>query len=327
MIRLMDQNLYLGADLQPIYQDCAPTPTDLAVNGARVFQRVQQTDFPSRARTLAHTIRRADPSVLCLQEVALWRKGPAGTEFDNAELATEVVFDYLSTLLDALAMENAPFSVEIVQNTADGQLDTALGYAIRLTQRNAILRNYRVPPSVLSVTRTASATFIANSTIPTARGLLVDRRGWALADIVAGESKFRLINTHLDSSSESVRRQQIRELLDGPAAASDPVVLTGDLNSGPAKQPDASAYADLLDAGFVDVFAEDARNATWWDTENLRNGRRRPGARWDHVLTRPRFGVRARRTIQPDIWTRAANHLWPSDHAGLVVELSAIEAH
>jgi hypothetical protein len=57
----MTRNLYLGADLAPIYS--ADTVEELATRAAEQFQLVvHTTDVPSRARVLAAEIRTRIPT-------------------------------------------------------------------------------------------------------------------------------------------------------------------------------------------------------------------------------------------------------------------------
>jgi len=136
-VRVMIRNLYLGADLAPIF--AASTAQELVAKATQQFTIAQQTDFPSRARVLAKEIKVRHPDLVGLQEVSLWRRGQPGVLDGPATPATIVVYDFLQILQDALAEENVAYRVLVQQLTTDGEVPSTLGFDIRLTQRNVIL--------------------------------------------------------------------------------------------------------------------------------------------------------------------------------------------
>jgi len=97
--------------------------------------------------------------------------------------------------------------------------------------------------------------------------------GWMAADVMANGSKFRFVNTHLQSTipglpqAEQVQRAQADELLANLLFTSIPVVLAGDLNSNAEPGPEYTGTAQhVANAGFVDAwkFAHPAdRGYTW----------------------------------------------------------------
>jgi hypothetical protein len=148
-VRVITRNLYLGADLTPVYT--ASTLQSLTIAAAQRFQVVQATDFPSRAKALAKEIKDADPDIIGVQEASLWRRGDPGVLDGPLTPATTVVYDYLSILQAELAAQSDPYTVRVAQFAADGEVPTTLGYDIRLTQRNAILAKSGLPPDELAV--------------------------------------------------------------------------------------------------------------------------------------------------------------------------------
>ncbi len=98
---VMTQNLYLGADLSPMF---TVPPEQIPVAAGTVFGMVQATDFPSRAKTLATEIAAKQPLLIGVQEANLWRTGPPDSLTPSPTPATTVAFDYKQLLLNELAV-------------------------------------------------------------------------------------------------------------------------------------------------------------------------------------------------------------------------------
>jgi endonuclease/exonuclease/phosphatase family metal-dependent hydrolase len=320
-VKVMTRNLYLGADLAPVF--AASSVPDLLVRAAQQYQMVQATDFPARAKVLAQEITEADPTLVGLQEASLWRRGEPGVLDGPATPATTVVYDYLQLLLDELAAQGHPYTVLVSQFTTDGEVPTALGYDVRLTQRNAILAKAGRPSDELLVSAVAAGLYDTYLTIPTLGGPVADRRGWTAVDVTVNRRSFRFVNTHLDSTSPLIGQAQAAELLAGPAATSRPVILVGDLNSAPDEAP-PSAYSTLIGAGLVDAWTQanpSDPGLTCCHAEDLLNPAPTFEARIDDVLTSPGVAVAQAVVVGIDPDNRTPSGLWPSDHAGVVATL------
>lgn len=320
-VKVMTRNLYLGADLAPVY---AATPiSNLLATAAQQYQMVQANDFAARAKVLAREIADADPILIGLQEASLWRQGEPGVVDGPATPATTVVYDYLQILLDELAAQGNPYTVLVAQFTADGEVPTALGFDVRLTQRNAILVKAGLPADELVVSAVSAGLYATYLTAPTVGGPVADRRGWTAVDVTVNRRSFRFVNTHLDSTIPLIRQAQTAELLAGPLATSQPVVLVGDLNSAPGEAP-PSAYATLLAAGLVDAWTQanpSAAGLTCCHDEDLLNPVPAFDTRIDYVLISPDVEVARAKIVGIDPDNRTPSGLWPSDHAGVVVTL------
>jgi hypothetical protein len=317
-VNVLTRNLYLGADLAPVFQ--APASQFLEV-AKQQFLMVQATDFPSRAKALAHEIKDADPVLIGLQEASLWRKGEAGVLDGPVTPATIVVYDYLQLLRDALAAEGLSYNVLVEQFTSDGEIPTALGYDVRLTQRTAILGKAGLPPDELAVSNAASGLYATFLTVPTAGGPALDKRGWTAVDATVNQWKFRFITTHLDSTVATIRTAQAAELLAGPASTSLPVVLAGDLNAPPTE----TAYLNLVGAGFADTWTKVNGTQPGWtccNAENLLNPTPTLTQRIDHVLAKGSVAVNRSKLVGTDGDNRTSSGLWPSDHAGVNATLA-----
>jgi endonuclease/exonuclease/phosphatase family metal-dependent hydrolase len=321
-VKVMTRNLYLGADLTPVLS--ATSIPDLALKAAQIFGEVQATDFPARAKLLAWEIQDADPHLIGLQEVALWRTGAPGVLDGPVTPATTVVYDFLAGLQAELANLGLQYTLVVAQDEFDAEVPSALGFDIRLTQRDVILAKANLPADELSLSNASSANFSTNLSLPTVAGPVISTRGWTSVDATVNRRTFRFINTHLEAFSAFHRFAQSNELLAGPANTSLPVTLVGDLNSHPAETGTFLAYANLIGAGFVDTWTQanpSDPGFTCCNAADLLNPTPTHTVRIDHVLTRPSVEVFKSKVVGVDQDNRTPSGLWPSDHAGVVSTL------
>src|SRR5213592_3601412 len=106
-LKVMTQNLYLGADIS---DGLAATDfSQLVAAATRQFAMVQATNFPERATAIADEVAATTPDLIGLQEAVLWRsQTPA--DFSPTPDATHVEFDYVQLLLDALAAKGLHYA-------------------------------------------------------------------------------------------------------------------------------------------------------------------------------------------------------------------------
>jgi hypothetical protein len=117
-VKVMSRNLYLGADLTPAIE--AGDPTELAIAAQGIWNDVETTEFPNRAKLLAKEIRDAKPDLVGLQEVALWRGDSVAPSQDGPQTpATEVEYDFLQLLMDQLNKKEKTYKVVRQQREAD----------------------------------------------------------------------------------------------------------------------------------------------------------------------------------------------------------------
>lgn len=337
--RIMTRNVYLGADLTPAI--VAPDlPSFVAATGG-VLRQVTATNFPVRAKGLAAEIRAAKPDLVGLQEVALWRTGPASLVplVSDAKTATTVRYDFLQLLLDELngcgehyvpvvIQEELDFEAPADENGVPGDGPPPIFNAEingRLTMRDVILM--RVDGGV-HVKHPDSGHFQVVLNLPVLGGSVASTRGWTSVDArVRGSRWFRFVNTHLEAFDPpvlvpSIRALQASELVapGGPATGDLPVVLVGDLNSDDDTVPagDAQAYNALLDAGLVERTSEEPSCCI--DSYDLTGGTAADFTQQiDHVMTDAPQLVRL---VSSFVTGRAMhNGYWDSDHAGVVSTL------
>jgi endonuclease/exonuclease/phosphatase family metal-dependent hydrolase len=310
-------NLYLGADLTPLFS--ASSPQELIQRAGQIYANVVKTDFPSRAEAIAGLLAANPPDVAGLQEVSLWETGPIGGPLSPS-------YDFLELLLAALARHGLTYRpVATNVNFTSDPTPISTTTAARLTDRDVIIARADLPSSRLKVSNPESHNFTATLVIPSAIPGLSFRvpRGWSAVDVKVRGKTVRFANTHLEAFSPPVRNQQAQELAAALAGSAAPVVLVGDLNS----QPDdtAGAYGTFAAAGYVDAWVVvhgPEGGFTAGQAELLDNVPSKLDHRIDYVLYQPR-GVEAvaAEVIGEELDDRTAAGLWPSDHAGVVATL------
>ena len=339
--KVMTRNLYLGADLGPALTAIGTCPfvtpeqcqNLVLTNNLTIWNQVQATNFPARAKVLAKEIDNDDPYIIGLQEVALWRSGP----INGVKDASAVDYDFLTTLLAELSARGTKYKASVVQQEADIESPAADGKDHRLTMRDVILTRTDLPKAIVSFSNPQSANYANFISIsspgacpPSCYGAVDFKRGWTAIDIkLLGHPVARFVNTHLESFATGVRFQQASELVGptGPLAnPAFPAILVGDLNSDPSipfggdptsGESDGLAYSAIAAAGFVgsgnttNTFGHNA-NVNEFPSNTF-------GERIDHVLTRPGFSHLTNKVVGTDPANRTPGGLWPSDHAGLIV--------
>jgi len=336
VVRVMTRNLYLGADLAPAIG--APSLAAFVDANGAVLRQTTATNFPTRAKGLAAEILQQQPDLVGLQEVALWRTGPASVAplLGGPKTATMVRYDFLQLLLHELNAGRIRYRPVAVQQEFDFEApanengvrgdgaepvpDAELN--ARLTMRDVILA--RVGGGV-HTWAPAGGTFQHLLTLPILGTPVTVTRGWTRVEArVRGSAPFRFVNTHLEAFDPrtvhpSIRALQAGELVapGGPATGPRPVVLLGDLNSDDdtVVPDDQQAYRVLLGAGLVErstghplsccIHSYDLRTGTAAEFDH----------QVDHVMTNSPQRVR----LVASTVTGRTMHAgyWDSDHAGV----------
>jgi endonuclease/exonuclease/phosphatase family metal-dependent hydrolase len=329
VVGVMTRNLYLGADLEPVIK--AETTEQVVTASGGILRDVVANDFPTRARGLADEIRRTQPDLVGLQEVAYWQTTPI------TPAGKEITIDYLGLLLNELNKGPGPdrYEVVVVQNEfgtetpADFNGVAGDGPGGELADAE-VLGKLLMRDVILARTGAGVHTWNAsggnfNTLLPLEVGgqQISVKRGWTATDArVRGSHPFHFVNTHLEAFQPQIRAAQAQELVapGGPATSDLPVVLVGDLNSDDdtVEGADQLAYQALLGAGFVErstndplgcclkssLLAEDAGGSVADFNHQV-----------DHVMTNDPSGITLERSevtgLQP------VNGFWDSDHAGL----------
>lgn len=351
-VSVMTRNIYLGGNInRPIRAAVDRTGREgiLALGHANHELRevVTRTDFATRSRLLAAEIAAARPDLIGLQEVGLWRRGPMQLDRVGRLDATQVDLDFLDMLLTDLANSGARYEVVHVQQLSDVEAPAFTGdpYAgtagsaadVRLTDRDVIL--VRSEPG-LRIEASGGGAYQQRFQVELGDTIFPFVRGYAWADVALGSARIRFVNTHLESQSAQLARAQAEELLNGPAGdMSLPTVIACDCNSNPASLAARSsvpigsgaAYRLITDGhGYTDLWLQqqgrDGPGNTAWLSELVNDETADFERRIDLVLARsapPGQIVANRAEVTGDELSDRdpVSKLWPSDHAGVVVEL------
>jgi len=323
-LTVMTWNVYVGALIEEIL---LTAPEQIPFKVAEIWQKVQATDFATRAEAIAVQIAEADPDIVGLQEISRYCYQSPG-DWPLGPPAAEVVLDFLPILLEALQEQGLDYvPIAVTQNfDLEMPIVTATGLDdIRLTDYDVILAR-----SDVEYANVQTGNFAVNIELPLtipnpydpANPLVVTikiTRGWASADICLHKTVFTFVTTHLEPDSPLVQEYQVMELLGILQNVDIPIVLVGDFNS-PADLSGGPAYGYLLGAGFDDTWAIGGTGdgLTCCHVPGLDN----PDAsgfhsRIDLILTRGFNGADRLELFGLNPADRAANGLWPSDHAGL----------
>jgi endonuclease/exonuclease/phosphatase family metal-dependent hydrolase len=351
-VSVMTRNIYLGGNInRPIRAAVDRTGREgiLALGHANHELRevVTRTDFATRSRLLAAEIAAARPDLIGLQEVGLWRRGPMQLDRVGRPDATQVDLDFLDMLLADLANSGARYEVVHVQQLSDVEAPAFTGdpYAgtagsaadVRLTDRDVILVRSEAG---LQIEASGGGAYQQRFQVELGDTIFPFVRGYAWADVALGSARIRFVNTHLESQSAQLARAQAEELLNGPAGdMSLPTVIACDCNSNPASLAARSsvpigsgaAYRLITDGhGYTDLWLQqhgrDGPGNTAWLSELVNDETADFERRIDLVLARsapPGQIVANRAEVTGDELSDRdpVSKLWPSDHAGVVVEL------
>jgi endonuclease/exonuclease/phosphatase family metal-dependent hydrolase len=321
---VMTYNVYLGANLQPLFGE--NDPIRLVLKAAAIVAHFDKVDFRVRAVALARQIIEQDPDVVALQEVSLLEIAPPGVPF-----ATR--YDFLQILLDELERQDHTFRAVTVNPNFTGTLPIDfVGTRARLTDRNVIIVPSDTPAYELTTSNPAQDVYDRTLDVPLGGTMFHVERGWASIDVVFEGAPFRFFDTHFEAFDSSVREDQVGELAEIMSTSRLPVVLAGDINLYPrgVRALDQAAWRVLSGDGFRDVWviAECFEpRFTAGQTDDLDNVPSILDNTVDFVLFDKEFETK---TVEGscdiageelDDRTDTVPALWPSDHAAVIVHL------
>ncbi|MGW5364515.1 endonuclease/exonuclease/phosphatase family protein [Actinopolymorpha pittospori] len=316
-VRVMTQNMYVGADLGVLFE--ARTPREFAAAVTLVYQQLLASDPAERAAAVAREIAQNKPDLVALQEADIVRTGQPP--------ATNVESDQLKALLAALDRLGLHYETVAIVPEQDVEAPSLLGFDVRLSERNAILARADAHRHV-KVSNLQAQTYAIQETFQTPVASIIGRNGWTSVDATVNGRTFRFVTTHLQPAPPFVTTQlaQARDLVASAANTELPVVFAGDFNAtaNDPQNPTFPTYQFLLNSGFTDAWTEEHPNDpgfTCCQAPDLRNPVSTLSVRIDLVLFRGPFDVKDIHLVGNRQGDRTPSGLWPSDHAGVVATL------
>lgn len=306
LLTVMTRNLYVGASYNPVL---SASPADVPARVAEQIAAVVASDFPARAHAIAAEIAETGPDIVGLQEATHF-------ELPGARGARMVV-DYLDILVAALGERGLAYRVVSVQPGVKLEVPSVGGARVSLNDREALLVRAELPVAATSSGRYAAAFGITFGGRP-----VTVHRGWVAVDLSCDAGTVRIVSTHLDPDSPAVQLAQARELTAGPGAILGPHVLLGDFNTWPDARG-RPTYEHFQTAGFTDAWSAVGKGPglTHGHAPDLRNAEARFTSRLDLVLLGGPAVARTARLTGHEPRYRTPSGLWPSDHAGVVVQI------
>jgi endonuclease/exonuclease/phosphatase family metal-dependent hydrolase len=347
-ITVMTRNQYLGADLTPII--AAPDAAAFNREALAALDQIAANHFPERAFSLALEIALQRPDVVGLQEVFDFRL--------NGAHGAPPYRDHLADTLQALSLLGQHYTVAAqVQNLAatipiDTNSDGAIDAGVNVLDRDVILVRdglaaTPVPYSALcarpSLDGGPGCNYQVVVTAPSAVGPLAIERGFVGVDVTVNGRAYRVVDTHLEvpdidptnplsAAVQAAQAQELIAILGASSPADRKLIVVGDINSSPKDVITqvggvtiVPPYIQLAAAGFSDSFVVDPRvrdGFTCCQAEDLRNTPSQLNQRIDVIVSRERPASASDEVVGSRPGERTLiNHLWPSDHAGVVARL------
>ncbi|ELZ87700.1 endonuclease/exonuclease/phosphatase family protein [Haloferax elongans ATCC BAA-1513] len=302
--RIATLNLGLGVSLTPVLFAEDATQRRRVVGD--LYESVRVSDVPRRMAVLADELAATGADVVALQEAA----SVAADGIDSV--------DFLDELTQALDGSDENYRVAAVSETTSVSLPGLIDdeeTTVTLRDRDAIL----VRGGVES-TEMPNVTLDATLAVPLGEeGETVEiSRGVAAAGVsVSGGPTFAVGSTHLERASSEIRTAQATELAAWADQRDGRVVVAGDVNATPGDE----AY-DTLASSLKSVTGD--VGPTCCRSSDLTSGDLSRTV--DHVFVRGFDGTDPTRFVTSDdlrIETPEGER-WPSDHAGVVVNLDAV---
>jgi endonuclease/exonuclease/phosphatase family metal-dependent hydrolase len=319
-VTVMTRNVYLGGNIFLLSQ--AKTRQEVPGIAGQLYATVQATNFPERAGALAAEIEAKNPALVGLQEVSLYRTQYPSDFFSNGAVNALVdAYDFLGLLQAKLRERGLDYRIAARVKNGDSELPAALSSNssdltdIRLTDYDVILARGDVKTEAA-----VEQNYVNNAQVAVGGSTVTFTRGFTKVDAEVNGAKFTFVNSHLEGIMPA-NEQQAHELVGILKGYSQPLILVGDLNTGPGSS--TPAYGIFTGAGYTDAWtvAGEGSGFTCCFGEKLLNTTTSAlDERIDLVFSAGE-GIQAAsaEVVGDELGDRTSSGLWPSDHAGTVV--------
>ncbi|HRY09002.1 MAG: endonuclease/exonuclease/phosphatase family protein [Actinobacteria bacterium] len=334
-LKVMTQNLYLGADLFPAVEAASQGTTAFLLAAAKVYQEAMASDFETRAAQLAKTIKAKKPALIGLQEVTNWA---AGRTNEGPALQSQ---DFLKILNKALKAEGLSYKVVGISNNAflgpfpyidpasscGAPVDdnpTNWDCRISMTDRDVILVNTRAKGLSYKKKSVKSGLYKAQQTFQIGTRTISFSRGWVYVDMTYKGAKFRFANTHLEvgGESEAIQQKEGKEFVKIVRKGAKNVIATGDFNTDAYGTYSPKTYQQLTKY-FTDSWKpkRDGKGLTCCQNATLSNPVSENYSRIDFVFGRGK--VKSLSAVNTNVtpFRETPAPLYESDHGGVVAKL------
>lgn len=332
-VNTMNINLYVGGGIDRVIA-LDPTdpeyPSQLVATVTGVYCQIAASQPEVRLQGVADRIAAGMPDLVAVQEASLIRnQSPGDLLLGGSTPATNVVYDYLELLVNALEARGAHYAVVSSIEEADVEmpmlnLQTGAIDDARLTDRDAILVRRDLPPGQLRVSNSQSGQFNYMIELPT----VSVPRGWCSVDVFVRGENFRYVCAHLEVESvPQIQMLQAVELMDILDGVNVPVILSGDFNSDPLYLTGTQTYDVFRAAGFSDAWgtlneSNPAGGLTWGHDELLADPTVPFIWRLDLVLYRGAGLLPIQSEVLDLELGRTQAPLWASDHAAVTANFA-----
>lgn len=312
-LTVMTRNMDEGTDFGYIIA-AAGDPSALQSAIVQTFCEVVASNPELRAARIADEIAAAQPDLVSLQEVAEWQSSVA------LPCSGPTAIDAEAALLDRLAVDGV--SYHIVSQLDEFNSISIFGPSLPFSflDRDVLLARDE-PDGQLSIANVQAQHFSTLLVLPLAPGVNATiLRGWISAEATVRDRSVRVIATHLESFYEPVQVAQAAELVVASGDTPLPVIVAGDLNTGPGSDQTLSYNLLTANGGFTDTWAATRPNDPGY-TDNFYTEDpltpATPSMRIDLILVRGAVVPSAPKDYQ--VGTEIPH---PSDHAGVVAKVS-----
>jgi endonuclease/exonuclease/phosphatase family metal-dependent hydrolase len=318
-VKVMTRNMYPGADPAVIATADETTVVDV-VSG--IVESIFQSRIPDRAALLAAEIARTKPDLVALQEATTWK-------IEMGSPAIEI--NQLDLLMKALKRVGEHYKIAAIQKLTDVELSGLISY----TDHDVILVRSDCTFNQMHVLRSETHLYEALMEFPALGGSIKVLRGWIATDIQIHGSRFKFVNTHLESplpdvpDTKYMQELQAAQLMEDLDDVKLPVILAGDFNSDaehtnnyPSDNTDSYNY--ILASGFNDAWDELRPNnpGYTWSLFPVSGIDFEPFERIDLIFSNGPKAISIMRTgVDP------VRGLYASDHAGVVAVFDLANQH